>query len=376
MGGGKELKINMNIKNKKQLSNDTKWYNNFSKIQRFIQQNGRCPANFNKDKSEASLAKWLYHQRYLIKLNKLPKDRLTNFQKIISNRPIFDKIWQQSLKMTIQFIKKNNRIPSNHISKEKYLSLWYYRQYTDYRKGTLNQQRKILLDASGILTYKFQKDVWKERYNAFSDFIVQNKRSPNSRSKGDEKTLADWYTRNKSRLKKDKLSSEKALLMQNLIHSTPKRKDWINATWTRHFNKLKFFKLEHKRLPESTAKAREELGLYYWLSDQKKYYRQNILSAEQINKLKLLSSETFNFKEYAVNYKDKQIQQWFTKYGKVKIFLKQHNRFPITFKKSEEERHLGDWCRYQKKQHHRGKLSDERHKLLEDIGFNFEWILK
>jgi len=365
----------MIIKSKKQLSNDIKWHNNFSKVQRLVQHNGRYPTIYNKDKREASLAKWLYHQRYLITLNKLPEDRLTKLKQINPDKNAFDKIWQQNLKFTIQFIKKHNRMPDDSINEEKWLKHWYDRQYNYYKKGYINKQRKTLLDASGIFNYKFKHDVWKERYNAFSDFILQNKRSPKNRSKGEEKSLADWYERNKNKLKKGKLSSEKALLMKKIIYAAPKRKDWINANWDRYYNKILFFKQEYKRLPKSTATAKEERGLYYWLCDQKKYYRRKVLSMEQINKLKKISSETFNLKDYATKYTDKQNQQWLTKYDKVKYFITQHNRFPMTFKKPLEERHLGDWCCYQKKQHHKGKLSEEKYKLLKDVGFNFDQIL-
>ena len=369
-------RIKSNTKNKKQLSNDKKWDKSFYALRRFIKQNGRYPSEYGKDKKEASLAKWLYHQRYLISLNKFPEERLEKFQTVNPKATVFDKRWQQNLKALIQFVKKNNRLPSRDFEDEKHLRLWYYNQYTYYRKGTLGKQRKTLLDASGILRYTFEKDVWKEHYDAFRAFITRHKRSPKSRAKGDEKKLAHWYTRNKSALEKGRLSSERTVRMNKLIREKPKRKDWINANWTKHYNKLLLFKKHYGRLPKSTAGEREELSLYYWLSDQKKYYRQNILSDKQINKLRLASSETFNIKEFAVKYQDRQNKQWYARYHEVKDFLKQHKRFPLTFDKPAPERRLGDWCKYQKRQYHRGKLHDERYRLLEEIGFNFDWILK
>ena len=366
----------MITKNKTQLSNDLKWDSHYSRVVQFIQQNSRYPTDSRKDKREALLAKWLYHQRYLLSLNKFPEERLEKFLEINPRSTAFDKRWLQNLKMTIQFIKKNDRLPFRDSPDEKRLRLWYYNQYTYYRKGTLNQQRKTLLDASGILRYAFEKDVWKEHYNAFRKCITQNKRSPGSRAKGEEKKLADWYWRNKGLLKKGALAPDRALLLKKLIQITPKRKDWINANWTRHYNKLLFFKQKYGRLHKYAVGDRDELRLYYWLCDQKKYYRQNKLSDEHVNKLRNISSETFNMNEFSEKYQDKQNRQWFVTYNSVKNFLKQYDRFPQIYNKPPQERRFGDWCRYQKRQYHRGKLRDERHTLLAEIGFNFDRVLK
>ncbi len=352
--------------------NDLKWDAHYDKVVKFIQQHGRYPTDTRKDKGEeVPLAKWLYHQRYLIRLNKFPEERLEKFNKINPTTSFFNKKWQNNLKQVIQFTKKNNRLPFWDSLEEKHLRLWYHNQYTFYRKGTLNQQRKTLLDASGILKYIYENDVWKKRYDEFLKYVTQHKRPPKTGAHGYEKKLAHWYALNKSALKRGTLSSERALQMKELIQVSPKREGRVEAIWTKHFNKLLIFKKQYGRLPKSTAKDRDELRLYYWLSDQKKYYRQNKLSAEQIGRLRLFSSETLNIKEFSVKHQDKQIERWHINYKNVKNFLKQHGRFPFTYNNTIQEIRLGNWCRYQKRKYHDRTLNGERYKLLEEIGFNF-----
>lgn len=361
----------MTALNKKQLSNNAKWEKKFSEVQQILSLYKRPPFHTCKNNQEKALAKWITHQNYLIKKDKLPEDRKKKFLSAIPQTSKSDKIWHQNLKLTFQFIKKNNRIPLLNNPDEAYLGLWYQRNFTLYNKKDLPKQRYNLLQASGLFDYKFKKDTWQENYNNFQEFVKKHGRKPRKRVIS-ESSLAHWYTNNKRHADDGKLNKERQIQFLALIDTAPKRKDWVNSNWTKHYDKLFAFTKKYNRLPKSSGVPFEEVRLYNWLSDQKKLFRKNSLSEEQINKLKFISFETFNIKNWTKSIKSKNQQIWFNKLDQVKEFKNENNRLPKNFNSPDYERKLGEWCRYQNRQFIKGKLEKEKISLLHEVGILIE----
>lgn len=124
--------------------------------------------------------------------------------------------------------------------------------------------------------------------------------------------------------------------------------DWAEE-WYKNYEALKVFYAEKKRWPKVKDGA-----LGRWCCTQRKLRRQAGLSEERASAL-----ETIGFPWSSDDV-------WKEKYDRLQTFRQINGRWPTS-----REGALGSWCCVQRRLYRQGKLSDERIKILEKIGF--EW---
>lgn len=132
-----------------------------------------------------------------------------------------------------------------------------------------------------------------------------------------------------------------------------------DAKWEEMFLLYKCYLEEFKKQPTMTETYRDR-NLGMWLGTQKTFYKKGYLSDERI---KLLTDAGFDFEPLET--------EWKANYDAFIEFASQYGRHP---KHSEEHngRKIGIWLRSQRMQYRKGKLPEERKKLLLDAGVDFD----
>ena len=337
----------------------TWWENGFRAYRNFIIKNGREPSSTSKNELEKDSASWAQRQRVAHNKDKLSKERIDKLNSINFVWDLFETSWNQSFEYYKEFKEKYGREPDRESKEEseRFVASWLNVQRVEYRRKILRKDRIKKLEASGFI-WELLGTTWNRSFQKYVDFKKKYNREPSSESKIEsEKTCGLWAGSQrglyrKNRLPKDKIDRLNAI---GFIWNP------LESSWERSFNEYRQFKEKNGREPSREIKDESQRLIASWANDQRKRYKMNKVSPERIAKLnsigfvwdKLSSSWENSFKDYIE-------------------FKKKHDREPI-FNRGGAERDLALWVRGQRQRYKINKVSKDRIKKLNDIGF--KWVV-
>lgn len=221
------------------------------------------------------------------------------------------------------------------------LGLWCHTQRLSRKRGTLSEERIRRLDTIGF-DWEPQDSRWMTNYHEVAAFYREKGRWP----KRGEDNLSIWCNTQRQARKNGRLTKDRIRRLDAIGFVW--EYDWAEE-WHKNYEALKAFYDEKKRWPKVKDGA-----LGRWCCTQRKLRRQAGLSEERASAL-----ETIGFPWSSDDV-------WKEKYDRLQIFRQINGRWPTS-----REGVLGSWCCVQRRLYRQGKLSDERIKILEKIGF--EW---
>ncbi len=197
-------------------------------------------------------------------------------------------------------------------------------------------------DKFQTILIKNTSDDWLEKFGELKQFRMNNGHA----SPPKDLHIGEWCGYQRATFKKGKLSNERI----NLLNSIYFIWDILEDEWQNKFQRLKEFKIknDHFNIPRSDS------NLNQWMTKQRNSYKKGELSQERIN---LLNSISFIW--------DVKEEDWNNKFEKLKFFKKIHGHA----NPEKSQAIIGSWCITQRRRHRQGKLSQERIKLLDSIGF-------
>jgi len=272
-----------------------------------------------------------------------------------------DSQWEEKFKLSKDFVKKHDRLPSCHSKdkQERMLGSWIDWQKQYKKKGKLSKERQKKLN--NINDWKWEFDVekqWEGQLKLLKEFIKKHDKFPSYRSKRkEEKILAMWISHQK--VNKNKLSQERQVKLNDI-------NGWrwnLEDRWLVVLKYIKEFILTHNRFPSQHSKNKEEIILGRWVCTQKKNKKKENLSKKS---QKLLNGIKGWKWEMELG------EQWEKQFKTVIKFVKKHNGFPTSCSKNKEEKTLGYWISHQKVNKNKGELSKERQNKLENIN-DWRW---
>lgn len=245
--------------------------------------------------------------------------------------------WQVMYERLLEYRLTQNDWPS---ATEGKLGLWCHTQRMSKKRGILPQERQEQLDAIGF-AWEQQDSYWSLQYEELKAFYAREGRWP---KRGDG-ALGTWCNTQRQARKRGRLTKERIRRLDALGFI------WdydLDEQWHRQYVLLEVFVTSHGRFPKAT-----EGTLGNWCVTQRKRRRLGELEGERV---KLL--EALGFPWSAENV-------WTENFNRLKAFHAAEARWP-----SSREGRLGSWCFVQKRLYRQGKLSAERVKKLQEIGFD------
>ena len=279
---------------------------------------------------------------------------------------------------TIAFFEKNNRWPSptSKNLKEQPLGQWIVR--IRYIKNHFPERlpEKIIDLVDKIDADKLQKSTeqWESSYYKLRDFVKNEKRWPlPGSSSPDENKLYNWCTTQKSirnGILQGRLSDERIQMLDNIGFLWNKNRK--KRSWSESFDIVKNFYIQNGRWPVHATDS-EENRLAKWCSKMRAYKNgtdtTGKLTSAQIKKLTSLSFE-WEINVTSNGRTEEQLNRiWLSRYTEFCNFITTYKRYPSTT--SEKEKNLYSWWMRMAYLRRKGKLSNDRILLLNNIGFKW-----
>ena len=162
---------------------ERRWFEMRDRYSKYLDVNKKVPT----DNSDLQLYQWLLRQRKLLATGSLKESRKAELEKLLSK---IDDIWR-------------NYPPKPNVGGRK------------RKKPTGDDIESSSLPISKHNHVK-QDDLWNQKWQAYKDFMVKNKRRP-SKHRAEDLVLFDWFKHSKRLLKRGLMKSERIAKFKQLL---------------------------------------------------------------------------------------------------------------------------------------------------------------
>ena len=345
------------------LEDEEEWVRKLDLVKDYIRVNEKRPSGNDKDKNIKILGQWLSNQlrcyKKLVGKMKIIKIRELWKSFISDNLKYFESninIWKNTLKKVINYIRENNKLPSQHDKNNdiKALGQWIGTQKKNYKKQTKFMKGKEIYDIftqflkdNGELCYD-NNTKWKNTLEKVKDYIKKNNKLPSSTDKNnDTKALGQWISDQKSNYKKQ-INIMKEKEIHDIFTQFLKDNEQLfydnNTIWKNTLEQIKNYIKEHNKLPNKRDKNNDIKVLGSWISTQKTIYKKQtyIMKEKEIYDI---FTEFLKDNEQLF-YDNNTI--WKNTLEKVKNYINEHNKLPSEYNKNNDTKVFGKWISTQK----------------------------
>jgi superfamily II DNA or RNA helicase len=402
--------------------NNTAWEKAFEELCKFQAETRHCivPKEFPEN---LKMGAWVAKQRRLFNSNHLSKARIEKLESIGFIWHTKNNRWQKNLHRLGEFKKRTGHY---NVLKENPQDLqfdsWMRTQRTSYRKGTLSQERIDALEAIGFPWELSSETEWEEMLLALCKYKAEHNDCMVPKKYPSNPKLASWVANQRQYYREGSLSKDKIARLETCGFV------WepFDSAWQEMFNALTAYKIEYGNC-KVPAKYSKNPKLGGWVWRQRELHRKGLLPQEQFKMLDPLGFAWGNLKvvhwekmfgqlcEYREKYshcnvpgygrhpENPQLSSWVANlrvaYKKKRLTQEQIQKIEsigfiwnideteweeifnqlILFKElnghcnvSRDRKNyesLGRWIVHQREKYRKGKLSHDRIKRLESIGF-------
>jgi superfamily II DNA or RNA helicase len=334
------------------------WFERLEELKGFINTNEKRPSSTSKNEKEQKLGSWITTQiknhkkkdRAMKDENKrkLCEEFIKEYKKYFVD---LDIKWVELLEKVKTFIREKSELPksSSENDKEKLLSTWIIRQKGNYinKKDGMKDENRRKLWKKFIEEYKEYFEIWDDLLEKVKKFINDNKRRPNVHSENEkEVTIASWLGRNIQNFKNNKMNEEIKVKWEEFVEAYKIYFKDLDEIWNIHFNELKQYFIDNKKLPSKVKK---------WVTHQNSNYKNNQCSMKDKNKKKIWDE----FKDFCFNWDNTLIE--------LKKFINKNNKIPYEKSKKETEKNLGQWLSHQITNYKDNIMNKERRKVWKEF---------
>ena len=162
---------------------ERRWFEMCDRYSKYLDDNKKVPT----DKSDLQLYQWLLRQRKLLTAGSLKESRKAEFDKLLLKIDEIRRNYPQKPNVGGRKRKKTtgDDIESSSLSKSKH-------------------------------NHVKQDDLWNQKWQAYKDFMVKNKRRP-SKHRAEDLVLFDWFKHSKRLLKRGLMKSERITKFKQLL---------------------------------------------------------------------------------------------------------------------------------------------------------------
>jgi len=327
------------------------WESMYEKLLKFKRNNGHCnvPDEWPED---PQLGKWVGKQRTKRNNGLLSNDRIERLDRIGFIWNLLASNWEEMFGHLLEFKKKNGHcdVPSRWPENPK-LSRWVFTQRVFWKNGKLSEDRIKRLEAAGF-EWNILETNWKELFAALLKFKENNGHCKVPRAWPENSDLSYWVGKQRANYRKGSLSLERIEHLEQIGFIW----DTIENSWEENYSAL----IEYKSATSNCDvpdKWPMNLKLSHWVGKQRSDWKKNRLSADRIERLNAIG---FTW--------DPQDAVWNKMYGSLQEYNKKKGHCNVPRNWSENIR-LSSWVAHIRKLWKEGKLSRERIKKLELLGF-------
>ena len=162
---------------------ERRWFEMCDRYSKYLDDNKKVPT----DNSDLQLYQWLLRQRKLLAAGRLKESRKVELDKLL---------------LKIDDIRRN------------------YPQKPNVGGRKRKKTTGVAIESSGLSKSKHkhvkQDDLWNQKWQAYKDFMVKNKRRP-SKHHAEDLVLFDWFKHSKKLLKRGQMKAERITKFKQLL---------------------------------------------------------------------------------------------------------------------------------------------------------------
>lgn len=341
---------------------DIAWNRAFELVQQFVQEHGHSRVPRGHRYKEFNLDVWVSTQRRACALGKLSKERKDKLESlpgwlwnVVKQR---DEIAFQSMDAFVQR-EGHALIPTNHVENTFELGKWVSRHRLYYAQGVLEEEIKLRLESYLGWFWNANEGYWERGKHSLIQFCKKEGHSlvKNTRFE-DGFQLGKWvqmcrYQYNKGTLAQDKI---------DFFNGLPKWSwDVKGDQWVFGFEVLKQYVKREGNASVPSGYLEGDFTLGTWVSTQIYSYKKDKIDQEKIDLLEGLPGWSWNKLE----------DSWNQGYEYLKKFMEIHNHLKVPANYVIDGYNLGTWISGQRYSYKKGKLSQDRINLLEQLS---DWV--
>jgi superfamily II DNA or RNA helicase len=340
---------------------DASWDKMFEKIRLYL---AKPSARSRKSSIPATLRSWAITQRLSYRRGTLDADRVAKLSNIGFEWDPHESRWQKLYAQLQEYESIHNhcRVPAEWKDNPQ-LAHWVAVQRRQKKLSRLPTERITKLELLGFdwnsggsprATRAPKADHWDQTLIALKAFKEERGHCRVPQRFKENGQLADWVSRVRTSRNKGKLSAEQKRILTELGF------DWnpVRNRWDYMFDQLVEYKKEHghTNVPQHSGKY---LELAHWVRNQR--------AAKRYNR-PIIAERGKRLDEIGFSWRLVDPLSWESMFESLGEFKKiyGHRNVPQHWK---ENKRLGKWVNTQRTAYKRGKLSAEKQKLLEEIGF-------
>jgi len=332
---------------------DSKWDERFAALSAYKLKHGNCNVP-SESKEMPELATWCSTQRYNYVNNQLLPNRIERLEQIgFVWRPI-DAAWEEMFTALAVYKQTygNCNVPKKWKPNPK-LATWCVHQRTDYQRNKLSAVRIQRLEELGF-EWVPQDVAWEGMFDALTGYKAAHGNCNVSREWPDNPKLGKWCAHQRTAHQNGKLPDDRTQHLEGLGFA------WnsLDAVWEDMFTALSTYRQTCGDC-NVTRGWKDNPQLANWCQRQRNVYKNKKLLPDRLKRL-----EDIGFAW------DPLVANWEVMFAALVNYKQTHGDFKVP-PKWDEIPTLGDWCQQQRSAYKYNKLSPERIKRLEDIGF--EW---
>ncbi len=389
-------------------SGDVDWNDRFEELKEYFATYGTFYIS-SKEEQFKSLLWWLRYQRKLFREGKLS---LENAEKLIELGYSFETTyrgtghqpksrgensWNEKFEELKQYYSEYNTffIPGT-LGEYSSLQSWVRYQRKQYREQKLDIGREQKLKSIGFSfvddfrgkkikyddvpekeenSQKTERNTWEQNYLKLLEYKIKYGNCNVPRT-FEDKSLSYFVTRQRHNYKTQNLTDGQIKKLELLSFDWEVERPTSTLAWDNQFSKLKEFfdKYGHSHYKKSNG----DETLYNWVLRQRMDFNKGQIANE---KLEQLNSINFVWDASSVAQAGRPDEErWQLMYDKLKRF-KAKNGNCLVPQIYSEDKSFGRWVNDQRNNKKKGKLSEEREKLLQELDFvwdtkEFEWNQK
>jgi len=295
-------------------SDDEVWYETFTQVKTFMNENKKRPSDSSTDTIEKRLGKWVSHQQdnYTKREYGMKDEYKYNlWTKILEEYKEYfksdDDVWYEMFEQLKTFINENKTRPSVSSTDtiKKRLCNWTYAQVQNYKNNNqaMNDETKYNLWTEFLEEYKeyfkSNNEVWYETLEQVKQFICENKRLPTNK---DNKILNKWVSHQQDNYKKKEHSMKDTIKYNLWTAFLEEYKENLKSNddiWYETFEQVKLFMNENKKRPSSSLlNETDEKRLGQWVSHQQDNYKKKEHCMKNESKYNLWTAFLEEYTEY------------------------------------------------------------------------------
>ena len=341
------------------------WQQRLKELEAFKRTHGHCnvPAKYSPNRP---LANWVFYIRGLKKSGQIASDlarRLDGlgFAWVLRRRAVGRRDWDTMVAALTAFEKEHGhcRVPVGP-TKYRILGMWLINVRARKKKGLLDRGRIRQLDKLGVV-WELQDQSWEDMFAELVAYRAKHGDCNVPSHWPENPKLAFWVQGQRQHGRLNTLTQDRLERLDKIGFVWSMR----DEAWESMYAALVEYKRVHGHCRVPTE-WEEDASLSRWVIMMRQYRRRGKLSEERIRRL----TELGFVWDGALQARMEEVHEeiWESKYAALIEYKRVHGhcRVPAEWK---EDVSLGYWVRTLRVYRKRGKLSEERIRRLDELGF-------